>query len=116
MLVAGTNDHLVLSKSRTLEYREEPREVFFRPSVDVFFESVAEHWPETGAAVLLTGMGRDGARGLLKLRSRGWHTIAQDEATSVVWSMPKAAVDSGAACEVLPIDRMARVVAARLGT
>jgi two-component system response regulator WspF len=115
VLVAGTNDHLVLSKSRTLEYREEPREVFFRPSVDVFFESVAEHWPESGAAVLLTGMGRDGARGLLKLRGRGWHTIAQDEATSVVWSMPKAAVDAGAACEVLPIDRMARVIAARLG-
>ena len=115
VLVAGTNDHLVLSKARTLEYREEPREVFFRPSVDVFFESVAEHWPTAGAAVLLTGMGRDGARGLLKLRGRGWHTIAQDEATSVVWSMPKAAVDAGAACEVLPIDRMARVIAARLG-
>lgn len=116
VLVAGTNDHLVLSKSRTLEYREEPREIFFRPSVDVFFESVADHWPQAGAAVLLTGMGRDGARGLLKLRGRGWHTLAQDEATSVVWSMPKAAIEAGAACEVLPVDRMSRVVAARLGS
>ncbi len=115
VLLAGTNDHLVLSKARTLEYREEPREVFFRPSVDVFFESVADHWPQTGAALLLTGMGKDGARGLHKLRSRGWHTIAQNEATSVVWSMPKAAIDAGAACEVLPIDQMPRVLTARLG-
>jgi two-component system response regulator WspF len=115
VLLAGTNDHLVLSKGRTLEYRDEPRDVFFRPSVDVFFESVAEHWPQTGVALLLTGMGKDGARGLMKLRSRGWHTIAQDEATSVVWSMPKAAIDAGAACEVLAIDRMPLVVSARLG-
>ena len=115
VLLAGTNDHLVMSKTRILEYRDEPRDVFFRPSVDVFFESVAEHWPQPGVALLLTGMGKDGARGLLKLRSRGWHTIAQDEATSVVWSMPKAGIDAGAACEVLPVDQMARVVAARLG-
>ena len=115
VLLAGTNDHLVLSKARTLEYREEPRDVFFRPSVDVFFESIADHWPQTGVALLLTGMGKDGARGLMKLRGRGWHTIAQDEATSVVWSMPKAAIDAGAACEVLPIDRMPGIVTARLG-
>jgi len=114
VLLAGTNDHLVLSKSRTLEYREEPREVFFRPSVDVFFESVADHWPQTGIAILLTGMGRDGARGLLKLRSRGWHTLAQDEASSVVWSMPKAGIDAGAACEVLSVDQMARSLIARI--
>jgi len=114
VLLAGTNDHLVLSKSRTLEYREEPRVVFFRPSVDVFFESVADHWPQTGIAILLTGMGRDGARGLLKLRSRGWHTLAQDEASSVVWSMPKAGIDAGAACEVLSVDQMARSLIARI--
>ncbi|MEI6240553.1 MAG: chemotaxis-specific protein-glutamate methyltransferase CheB [Planctomycetia bacterium] len=114
VLLAGTNDHLVLSKARTLEYREEPREVFFRPSVDVFFESVADHWPQTGAALLLTGMGKDGAKGLLKLRSRGWHTMAQDEASSVVWSMPKAGIDLGAACEVLTVDQMARSLVARM--
>ena len=114
VLVAGTNDHLVLTKSKTLEYRAEPREVFFRPSVDVFFDSVAEYWPQTGTAALLTGMGRDGARGLLRLRGRGWHTIAQDEASSVVFSMPKAAIDAGAVCEVLGIETMARVITARL--
>ena len=115
VLVAGTNDHLVLTKGGTLEYREEPRDVFFRPSVDVFFESVAEVVAQPGAAVVLTGMGRDGARGLARLRTKGWHTIAQNEATSIVWSMPKAAIDAGAACEVLPVDQMARSVLATLG-
>ena len=114
VLLAGTNDHLILSKARSLEYCEEPREVFFRPSVDVFFESVADHWPQTGVALLLTGMGKDGAKGLLKLRARGWHTMAQDEASSVVWSMPKAGIDLGAACEVLPVDQMARSLASRM--
>jgi two-component system response regulator WspF len=104
-----------MTKSKTLEYRQEPRDVFFRPSVDVFFESVADFWPQAGTAVVLTGMGRDGAKGLMKLRSRGWHTIAQDESTSVVFSMPKAAIDAGAACEVLRIDQMPRVIAARMG-
>ena len=113
VLLAGTNDHVALTRSGTLEYRVEPRDVFFRPSVDVFFESVAEHSPHPGVALLLTGMGRDGARGLLALRRRGWHTIAQNEASSVVFSMPKAAIDAGAACEVLPVDQMARVIAAQ---
>jgi len=89
--------------------------VFFRPSVDVFFESVADHWPQAGTAVVLTGMGRDGARGLMKLRSRGWHTIAQDEGSCIVYSMPKASIDAGAACEVLGIDQMPRVIASRMG-
>lgn len=114
VLLAGTNDHVVLTRSGALEYRAEPRDVFFRPSVDVFFESVAEHWRHPGVALLLTGMGRDGARGLLALRRRGWHTIAQDESSCVVFSMPKAAIDSGAACEVLPVDEMARVITMRL--
>ena len=114
VLLAGTNDHLVLSAGRTLEYREEPRELFFRPSVDVFFTSVADHWPQAGTALLLTGMGRDGAQGMSRLRSCGWHTIAQDEATSVVWNMPKAAVDLGAACEVLAIDQMPRAILSRM--
>jgi len=114
VLVAGTNDHLVMTRSGTLEYREEPREVFFRPSVDVFFESVADACPHAGAAIVLTGMGKDGARGLLRLKSRGWLTIAQNEATSVVWSMPKAAIDLGAAGEVLAVEQMPRLIVPRL--
>jgi len=115
VLVAGTNDHIRLGRRRTLEYAVEPRDVYFRPSVDVFFESVAEHWPQTGVAAVLTGMGRDGARGLGRLRARGWHTLAQDQTTSIVWSMPKAAIDAGAAVETLPIERMPAVIRARLG-
>jgi len=114
VLLAGTNDHIVLTKQRTLEYRAEPREIFFRPSVDVFFESVADHWPQAGTALLLTGMGRDGAKGMLRLRASGWHTIAQDEASSVVWSMPKAAIELAAACEVLSIEQLPRAVVSRL--
>lgn len=114
VLLAGTNDHLVMTGAGTLEYRAEPREVFFRPSVDVFFESVAAHAPRPGVAVVLTGMGRDGARGLAALKRKGWHTIAQDEATSVVWSMPRAAAEAGAAVEVLPVGRMPPAITLRL--
>jgi two-component system response regulator WspF len=114
VLIAGTNDHLVLSAAQTLEYREEPKDVFFRPSVDVFFESVLENWPRTGVAALLTGMGKDGAKGLKALRTGGWYTIAQNESSSVVWSMPKAAIEMDAACEVLPISMIGQAIAARM--
>lgn len=114
VLLAGTNDHLVLSSTGRLEYTELPRDVFYRPSVDVFFTSLAEHCRRPGVGILLTGMGRDGAAGLGRLRSRGWHTIAQDEATSVVWGMPRAAAEAGAAVELLPIQAMAAAVASRL--
>ena len=114
VLVAGTNDHLLFTKERTLVYREEPKQIFFRPSVDVFFWSVAEYWPTPGLAVLLTGMGSDGAKGLLALRARGWHTVAQDQASSIVWSMPKAAIELNAACEVLPLEGMPAAINAKL--
>jgi chemotaxis response regulator CheB len=71
--------------------------------VDALFDSAAARWPAPGVAALLTGMGRDGAQGLLSLRRAGWTTIAQDEATSVVYGMPKAARDLGAADSVLPL-------------
>lgn len=80
---------------------------FQRPAVDVLFDSVARALGRNVAAAVLTGMGRDGAEGLLALRKAGARTIAQDEASSVVWGMPKAAVDVGAAAEVLPLDRIA---------
>jgi two-component system, chemotaxis family, response regulator WspF len=109
-LLTATGDHLLMNADRRLVYSEEPREISYRPSVDVFFESVARHWPGDGAAVILTGMGRDGAEGLLALRRRGWRTIAQDEASSVIWGMPRAAVEIGAAELVAPLDRIASAV------
>lgn len=78
-----------------------------RPSVDVLFESVAAHAGRNASAALLTGMGDDGARGLLALRKAGAYTFAQDEASSVVWGMPGAAVALGATDEVLPLSQIA---------
>ena len=110
VLLAGTDDHLVLGKDHCLHYTAEPRDLCYRPSIDVFFGSVARNWSRPGVAALLTGMLRDGAEGLLTLRNRGWRTIAQDEASSVVWGMPKAAVEIGAAQEVLPISQIADAI------
>lgn len=107
VLLAGTNDHLIVRSNLTLTYTKDPLENPYRPSVDVFFKSVAQHWPGKGVGVLLTGMGRDGAAGLSLLRSAGWHTIAQDRKSCVVFGMPKAAIDLGAAAEVLPLDEIA---------
>jgi two-component system chemotaxis response regulator CheB len=79
-----------------------------RPSVDVLFESVAAHAGRNATAALLTGMGDDGAAGLLSLRRAGARTLAQDEASSVIWGMPGAAVALGAADEVVPLEQVAR--------
>ncbi len=81
----------------------------------MFFNSVARYWSSPGVAVLLTGMFHDGAQGLLSLRRKGWRTIAQDEASSVVWGMPKAAVEIGAAEEVLPLDQIAEEITRLVG-
>ncbi len=114
ILLAATSDHVFLDDLRTLRYDPDPASYPYRPSVDVFFQSAARHWPEPGAAALLTGMGRDGALGLLALRRAGWLTIAQDQATSVVWGMPRAAVEVGAADLVLPISEIAAAISDRV--
>jgi two-component system response regulator WspF len=114
VLLAATNDHLVIDQDQRLRYVEEPRDFPYRPSVDVFFRSARSHWPEPGVAVLLTGMGRDGAVGLLALRRAGWETIAQDERSSVIWGMPRAAVEMGAADKVLPVGDIAAAVVGAL--
>jgi two-component system, chemotaxis family, protein-glutamate methylesterase/glutaminase len=78
-----------------------------RPAVDVLFESVAAEYGAAAAGVLLTGMGRDGAEGLLRMRRRGAPTFAQDEASCVVYGMPREAAVLGAAAHVLPPGRIA---------
>ena len=107
VLIAAKNDHLSLQPNLSLSYTKDPINYPYRPSVDVFFKSVAQYWNRQGTAVLLTGMGRDGAEGLSLLRNKGWHTIAQNQATCVVYGMPKAAVELGAAVDVLPIEAIA---------
>ncbi|PZN28546.1 MAG: chemotaxis response regulator protein-glutamate methylesterase, partial [Proteobacteria bacterium] len=85
-----------------------------RPSVDVMFRSVAQNVGPNAIGVLLTGMGDDGARGLLEMLEAGACTIAQDEASSVVWGMPGAAVRLGAAQHVVPLNLLARELLAML--
>ncbi|MGH7245221.1 MAG: chemotaxis-specific protein-glutamate methyltransferase CheB [Phycisphaerales bacterium] len=99
--LAATGDHLILNHRGNLVYTEDPKEAAFRPSVDVFFESLTAPLVARGVAVVLTGMGRDGAIGMGKLKRVGWHTIAQDRESSVVWGMPGACVETGAAIEML---------------
>lgn len=115
VLLAGTNDHLTLLADGKLGYTAHPREYVYRPSVDVFFQSVTQYWAGDVIGVLLTGMGRDGAVGLKALRNQGRHTIAQDQATSAVYGMPKAAATLGAAVDILPLDRIAPKVVAVFG-
>jgi chemotaxis response regulator CheB len=105
--LAATGDHLVLKRADRLGYRVEPCDCVYRPSVDVFFRSASEKWPHRAVGILLTGMGADGALGLKALRAKGHHTIAQDEASSAVYGMPKAAAAAGAAIEILPLERIA---------
>jgi two-component system response regulator WspF len=115
VFLAASDNHLRLTPHHTLTYTVEPRDCFYRPSVDVFFESAKTCWPRKAIAVLLTGMGRDGAAGLLELRRAGWHTIAQDEKSSVIYGMPKAAAALDAAVEILPLDEIAARLVDRVG-
>lgn len=115
-LLAGSNDHLILTAQGHFIYSKEPRQLPYRPSVDVLFRSLAEHWPRPAVAALLTGMGRDGAQGLKQLREAGWQTIAQDESSCVVFGMPKAAIELGAADRVLPLDAIGRAIAQACGS
>jgi two-component system response regulator WspF len=105
--VAASDDHLRLTPERRLVYDAHPRDEVYRPSIDVFFHSVARYWTPNAAGVLLTGMGRDGAAGLLAMRQAGQATIAQDEATCAVYGMPRAAAELGAAERILPLDNIA---------
>ncbi|MBI3924808.1 MAG: chemotaxis response regulator protein-glutamate methylesterase [Armatimonadetes bacterium] len=107
--------HLVLSPAGLLRYTDEPRDSIHKPSVDVFFQSVAHHWRGTAVGVILTGMGRDGADGLAAMVARGHKGIAQDRDTSAIYGMPAAAVRTGAVSEVLPLPAIAGRVVELLG-
>lgn len=108
--VAPGDRHMVVLRRDgrlVIGVRDGPPVYHQRPSVDVLFHSVAQVVGSSAIGVLLTGMGSDGASGMRALRDAGGHTIAQDEATSVVFSMPKEAIRFGGACEVLPLPRIA---------
>ncbi|MDB6123938.1 MAG: cheB [Pedosphaera sp.] len=107
VLLAGTENHLAFVGPNRLGYTAQPSDCCsYRPSIDVLFNSINRFWQGDAVGILLTGMGKDGAYGLKALRDAGYLTIVQDQATSAVYGMPKAAVQLNAASEILAIDRI----------
>ncbi|HEY2461647.1 MAG TPA: chemotaxis-specific protein-glutamate methyltransferase CheB [Candidatus Acidoferrum sp.] len=111
IVMAPPGQHLIVQRGK-LRVTRSPERNSCRPSVDVLFESLATELGQQTIACLLTGMGRDGAAGLLSLRHAGALTIAQDEASSVVFGMPKEAIQMGAADRVLALNQIAPALAA----
>lgn len=113
-VAADPDRHLVLQRGTAprCHLREEPPRHGHRPSVDALFESAAEFGTRVAAA-LLTGMGADGAVGMARIRANGGATVAQDEASCVVYGMPRAAVELGAAARIAPLERIADVLLGR---
>lgn len=105
VIMAPPDSHLVVERGR-LRLTDAPPRHSCRPSVDVLFESIAHEYGAAAIAAVLTGMGRDGAAGLLAVRRAGGFTIAQDEASSVVYGMPREAVMLGAVDHELPLARI----------
>lgn len=115
-LIAPGNRHLLLKRSGAryyVEIKDGPLVNRHRPSVDVLFRSAARYAGRNAVGVILTGMGDDGAQGLLEMKQAGAATIAQDEATCVVFGMPNEAIKRGAADQVLPLPSIAGTMLAR---
>jgi two-component system, chemotaxis family, protein-glutamate methylesterase/glutaminase len=115
--IAPGHAHLLLARSGAnyiAHLSDEPPVNRHRPSVDVLFRSAAQHAGKNAIGVILTGMGRDGAAGLLDMRRAGAYTFAQDEASCIVFGMPREAIAMGAADDVAPLSDMSRRVMARL--
>ena len=117
-LIAPGNLHMLLRKSPGGAFRvtvqDGPRVCYQRPSVDVMFSSVAEATGSRAVGVLLTGMGSDGARGMLRMKQAGARTIAQDEESSVVFGMPREAIRLGAADQVVSLRRVPAAILSQL--
>jgi two-component system, chemotaxis family, protein-glutamate methylesterase/glutaminase len=112
-LIAPGNHHVLLKRSGAryfVEIKEGPLVCRHRPSVDVLFRSAARYAGSNTVGVILTGMGDDGARGMLEMKDAGATTIAQDEATCVVFGMPKEAIKHGAVDKVLPLQSIAGAI------
>jgi two-component system chemotaxis response regulator CheB len=115
VVVAPGDRHLIVRDGR-LHLTDEAERHSCRPSVDVLFESVAREYGAAAAACLLTGMGKDGAQGLFKIRQAGGLTIAQDESTSVIYGMPREAAQLGAASHILRLGEIGQRLGALQGT
>jgi two-component system chemotaxis response regulator CheB len=116
VLVAPGNFHMVLSRSGAfyhVKVKDGPVVCHQRPSVDVLFHSVASVAGKNAVGVILTGMGRDGAEGMARMKEAGGYNIAQDEESSVVFGMPKEAIRLGGVDQVLPLDRIPDALVSR---
>ncbi|HSN14921.1 MAG TPA: CheB methylesterase domain-containing protein, partial [Anaeromyxobacteraceae bacterium] len=112
-LIAPGNHHLAVRRSGALYFvdvLDGPPVKLHRPSVEVLFRSAAQAAGKNAVGVIMTGMGDDGADGMVELRQAGAHTIAQDESTCVVFGMPKEAIERGGVDEILPLQRIASAV------
>ena len=112
-LLAPGNRHMVLRRSGgnyVVKIKDGPLVHYQRPSVDVLFRSVAKSAGKNAVGAILTGMGADGAKGLLEMRESGAYTIAQDEATCVVFGMPKEAIERGAVKKVVPLPHVSQMI------
>lgn len=112
-LIAPGNYHMVLRRNGatyTVKIKDGPRVHYQRPAVDVLFRSVAKTAGSNAVGTLLTGMGMDGAKGLLEMKEHGAYTMAQDEATSIVFGMPKEAIKMGAADKVVPLQNVSQAI------
>ncbi len=119
VLIAPGNEHTAIRRNGALYYTEVmdgPMINYVRPSVDVLFRSVAKYAGKNAVGVILTGMGEDGARGLLEMKNAGAFTIAQDEASSVVFGMPKKAIEMGAVDRVAPLEEISRIILEHLSS
>jgi two-component system chemotaxis response regulator CheB len=108
-LIAPGNFHMILRRSGAryyVEIKDGPMVHHQRPSVDVLFKSTAKYAGANSIGVILTGMGSDGAEGLLEMKNAGAKTVGQDEKTCVVYGMPKEAVKLGAVDREVPLDRV----------
>ena len=108
--IAPGHSHLLIRRASAgyvTELAATPPVNRHRPSVDVLFDSAATLVGNKAVGVILTGMGKDGAQGLLRMRQAGARTFGQDEASCVVFGMPRAAIECGAAEKILPVDRIA---------
>jgi two-component system chemotaxis response regulator CheB len=112
-LIAPGNRHALLKRSGAryyVEIKEGPLVSRHRPSVDVLFRSTARYAGGNAVGVIMTGMGDDGAQGMLEMKEAGAYTIAQDEATCVVFGMPKEAIKKGGVDKVAPLEAIAGMV------
>jgi two-component system, chemotaxis family, protein-glutamate methylesterase/glutaminase len=117
VLIAPGNKHMVLKRSGAyyyVEIKDGPPVFHQRPSVEVLFQSVVTCAVSNAIGVILTGMGQDGAQGLLEMRKAGAFTIAQDEASCIVFGMPKEAIEIGAAMKVVPLENIPQVLMSQL--